>query len=276
MVKLPLEIFIAANWCVVIIYIMATLANVFGVLFTKDRYERISYWFAAAGLLLHTLLIAVRWAEVGHGPYMAPSEVLSSDAWMVMVCYFIFLKVYPHIKLTSIIAFPASFLLLALAMFYNPAIRTLPATFRSIWLVIHIGLYKISLATLIIACAFSIFYLLKKRHNSGWLLRLPTMETLDVYSYRFAGFGFIFWTIGMLAGSIWAHQAWGRFWGWDPTETWSLITCLMFGAYLHLRRFFLWNGSRAAWFFISCFVLSLVSLFGMATLNGSLHAEYFK
>ena len=274
--KMSLELFIAANWAVVIIYVLATIANVTGVLFRQNRFERISYLVAGVGLALHSIMIAAWWAEVGHGPYMAPNEVLSSDAWVTMVCFLIFLKLYPRIKSASVVAFPAAFLMLALSMFYNPGIRTLPATFRSVWLIIHIGLYKIALATLVIACALAIFYLLKKRKDSNWLQQLPALETLDAYSYRFAGFGFIFWTIGMLAGSIWAYQSWGRFWGWDPTETWSLITCLMFAAYLHLRRFFGWKGTRAAWLFIACFIISLVTLFGMATLSGSIHSEYFK
>lgn len=274
--KLSLELYISANWAVVVVYVLATISNVAGVLFNNERMERVSYWGASLGLALHSLVIAYWWSVVGHGPYMAPNEVLSSDAWAVMASFLIFLKVYPRIKPASILAFPSAFLMLALSLFYNPGIRTLPATFRSIWLIIHIGLYKISLATLVIGCALAIFYLLKQRGESGWLVRLPALETLDVYSYRFAGFGFIFWTIGMLAGSIWAHQSWGRFWGWDPTETWSLITCLMFGAYLHLRRFFKLRGTAAAWFFIACFIISLVSLFGMATLSGSIHSEYFK
>lgn len=274
--KLSLELYIAANWGVVIVYVLATIATVAGVLFKKGNLERTSYWIAGFGLMLHSIVIAIRWVEVGHGPYMAPSEVLSSDAWMVMACYLVFMRWYPRIKPTSMIAFPATFLLLALSMFYDPGIRTLPATFRSVWLIIHIALYKISLATLVIAFAFSVFYLLKKRRDSGWLQRLPATDTIDIYIYRFAGFGFIFWTIGMLAGSIWAYQSWGRFWGWDPTETWSLITCLMFGAYLHLRRFYQWKGVRAAWFFIACFLLSLVTIFVMATLSSSIHSEYFR
>ena len=274
--NLNLEQYVAANWVVVIIYILATIANVSGVLFKKEPWERAGYLMAGAGLALHSAVIAVWWIEVGHGPYKAPHEVHSSDARVVMACFLIFLKIYPRIRPVSILAFPATFLMLGLSLFYNPGIRTLPATFRSIWLVIHIGLYKISLATLIIAFAFSLFYLLKARRDHGWLGRLPALETLDVYGYRFAGFGFIFWTIGMLAGSIWAHQSWGRFWGWDPTETWSLITCLIFGAYLHLRRFFRLKGSAAAWFFIACFIISLVSLFGMATLSSSIHSEYFR
>ena len=274
--KLSLGMYVAANWVVVILYVLATIATVSGVLFGKARIELISFRVAAVGLLLHSLLIVAWWIEVGHGPYMSPGEVLSSDAWMIMVGYFLFLGIYPRIKPVSIAAFPATFLMLALSLFYNPGIRSLPATFRSVWLLIHIGLYKIALATLVIAAAFAIFYLLKKRSDNGWLLRLPPLDTLDLYSYRFAGFGFIFWTIGMLAGSIWAYQSWGRFWGWDPTETWALITCLMFGMYLHLRRFFLFKGTRAAWTLIVCFGISLVSLFGMATLNGSIHSEYFR
>ncbi len=274
--KMSLGSYIAANWAVVIIYVLATIATVSGVLFGKDHFERISYRIAAVGLIMHSVLIAAWWREVGHGPYMAPNEVLSSDAWVVMVCFFVFLRFYPRIKPVSVLAFPAAFLMLALSLFYNPGIRSLPATFRSVWLLIHIGLYKIALATLVIAAALALFYLLKKRSDSGWLLRLPPLETLDVYSYRFAGFGFIFWTIGMLAGSIWAFQAWGRFWGWDPTETWALITCLMFGLYLHMRRFYQLKGVRAAWTLLVCFCVSLVTLFGMATLSGSIHAEYFK
>jgi cytochrome c-type biogenesis protein CcsB len=276
MTRSSLELYIAANWGVVLVYVLATIANVAGIQFNRDRLEQGSYRIAGCGLLLHTAVIAYWWRVVGHGPYMAPNEVLSSDAWVIMACYLVCLKAYPRIRPASMLAFPATFLMLALAMFYDPGIRTLPATFRSIWLIIHIGLYKISLATLVIGFALAIFYLLKKRGDKGWLQRLPTVETLDNYSYRFAGFGFIFWTIGMLAGSIWAYQSWGRFWGWDPTETWALITCLMFGAYLHLRRFFKWQGTRAAWFFIACFIISLVSLFGMATLSGSIHSEYFR
>ena len=263
-------------WAAVLFYVLATLLISSGILFRNDRTERWSFVAAGAGLLVQTCAIAYWWRQVGHGPYMAPSEVLASDSWMVMALYLVFLRIYPKVKPVAIVAFPAAFLLLALGQFYNPGIRTLPTTFRSIWLVIHIGLYKVSLATLIIALAFSIFYLMKQRSKALWLVRLPDSETLDVYAYRFAGFGFIFWTIGMLAGSIWAYQSWGRFWGWDPVETWSLVTWVYFGIYLHLRRFFRMAGAPAAWLFILCFVVSLISLFVTSHMGTSIHAEYFK
>jgi ABC-type transport system involved in cytochrome c biogenesis permease subunit len=264
-------------WVAVILYVVATILIASGIMFEKEKLERRSFLPAVAGLLVHSGAIVYWWRIVGHGPYMAPSEVLSSDAWIAMTIFLVFMRIYPKIRQAGILVFPASFLMLALSQFYNPGIRTLPPTFRGIWLVIHIGLYKISLATVLIALAFSLFYLLKRRSSPApWLLKVPDLPVLDTYAYRFAGFGFIFWTIGMLAGSIWAHQSWGRYWGWDPVETWALITWVLFGINLHLRRFFRMRGVPAAWFFILCFLVSLVSLFVTSHMGTSIHVEYFK
>ena len=269
--------YVALHWLAVFCYVAATIANVSGVMFRKCLVEERSYWPARIGLVIHSVAIVYWWRIVGHGPYMAPSEVLSSDAWITMVVFLIFLRFFPQIRTASVIVFPAAFLLIALANFCNPGIRTLPPTFGSIWLVLHISFYKIALGTLVIALAFSILFLLKSYHgSSGWMLRLPDLDGIDLYAYRFTGFGFIFWAIGMLAGSIWAYKSWGRFWGWDPVETWSLITWLVFGVYLHLRRFFRMNGHHAAWVSIFCFIMSLVSLFVTSHMGSSIHAEYFK
>ncbi|MBI4689589.1 MAG: cytochrome c biogenesis protein CcsA [Nitrospirae bacterium] len=272
----PFVIYISLTWAAVFFYVLATTANVYGIIFKRDRVEKLSYILCVIGLAIHSIVILYWWYIVGHGPYMAPSEVFSSDSWIVLVLFLIFNRLYPKIKPTSIFVFPSTFLLLALGLFYNPGIRTLPPTFASIWLVFHIAFYKIALATVVIAVAFSVFFILKKRMESAWLQRLPVVDIIDMYAYRFAGFGFIFWAIAMLAGSIWAYQSWGRFWGWDPVETWSLITWIIFGIYLHLRRFFGWQGEKAAWFYIVCFVLSLVSVFYTSHLSTSIHAEYFK
>jgi ABC-type transport system involved in cytochrome c biogenesis permease subunit len=268
--------YVLLNWTSVLFYVLATIANVSGIIFRKETLEKRSYWPVGIGMLFHSAAIIIWWVVVGHGPYMAPSEVLSSNSWIAIVSFFIFLRIYPRVRPASMIVLPAAFLMLALANFYNPGIRSLPPTFASVWLVFHIAFYKIALATLIIAFAFSFFYLMKGHSRAAWLGRLPEPPTIDLYAYRFAGFGFIFWAIAMLAGSIWAYKSWGRFWGWDPVETWSLITWLSFGSYLHLRRFFRWSGDKAAWFFICCFLLSLVSIFVTSHMGSSIHAEYFK
>lgn len=272
-----IAIYVGINWGVVLFYLVAMIANIGGVLFKKETLERRSFIFVWTGLALHSLAILYWWSICGHGPYMAPSEVLSSDAWCVVAVYLVFRRFYPLIRPTSIVVLPAAFLLIALSNIYNPGIRTLPPSFGTIWLVIHILLYKLSLATLVVALAFSIFYLRKARANHAlWLDKLPELERIDLYAYRFAGFGFIFWGISVLAGSIWAYQSWGRFWGWDPVETWALICWLVFGTYLHLRRFFGVKGRTASWLFMLCFAVALIAGFITSHTGSSLHAEYFK
>jgi len=270
-------IYVGLNWLVVLCYLAAIVTNAIGIIFKKEAFERRSYWPVWLGLAVHTVAILYWWRIAGHGPYLAPSEVLSSDAWCVIVTFFVFRRFFPSIRAASIIVFPAAFLLVALGNIYNPGLRTLPPTYGTIWLVIHILLYKISLSTLVIALAFSIFYLRKTRRDPpAWTNRLPDPDTLDLYAYRFAGFGFVFWGIATLAGSIWAHKSWGRFWAWDPVETWSLICWLSFGVYLHLRRFFKVRGRLAAWLFMFCFVIALVAGFVTSHLGASIHSEYFK
>jgi len=269
--------YVGLNWLTVLVYLVAIITNSIGIVFKKEVFERWSYRVVWLGLFVHSCAILYWWQLAGHGPYMAPSEILSSNAWCTIVTFFVFLRLFPAIRPASIVVFPAAFLLVALGNIYNPGLRTLPPTYGTIWLVIHILLYKISLSTLVIGLAFSILYLRKTRCKpSQWLTRLPEPDIMDLYAYRFAGFGFIFWGMAMLAGSIWAYKSWGRFWGWDPVETWSLICWLSFGVYLHLRRFFGVKGRVAAWLFMSCFVIAIIAYYVTSHMGSSIHSEYFK
>lgn len=264
------------HWAAVIVYVLATICNTYGIIFKKEKAERIGYYIAVAGLLIHGVGLILWWKIVGHGPYIGRFEVLSSISWVMLVLFLIFCKRFPAVRPASIFVFPSAFLLIALGLFFSPVVRKLPPTLRSIWLILHVTFYKIAAGTIIIALAFSLFYILKSRMKSEWLKRLPDMVTVDMFAYRFAGLGFVFWAIAMLTGSIWAYQSWGRFWGWDPIETWSLITWVVFGIYLHLRRFFGWKGEKAAYFFVVCFLLSMINLFIIPFVASSIHSEYFR
>jgi len=272
----PLLIDLSLHWLAILIYVAATLANTQGIIFSQVRSERLAYRLLAFGLLIHGLALLYRWWGQGHGPYLVKYEVLSSNAWVALTSFLLFRQRFPQISSASLVVFPSAFLLLAIGLFLDPRAKMLPPTLSTIWLVLHIAFYKIALGTLIIALTFSIFYCLKQKRHALWLDRLPALPTLDTYAFRFAGFGFTFWGIAMLAGSIWAYHSWGRFWGWDPVENWSLLTWMLFGIYLHLRRFFAWHGERAAYFFMLCFVASLLALFGTPAITSSIHTEYFK
>ena len=264
------------QWAAVVIYVIAAVVNTWGIIFGKERPEKLSYGIALAGLAVHGVALGIWWRAVGHGPYITRHEVLSSMAFMIVAFFVPAARSIPRIRPASILVFPAAFLFVALSIFVSPKVANLPPTLRSIWLVLHVCFYKIALAPMLVALAFSIFYLMKRRSSAPWLARLPDTETMDLLAGRFAGFGFVFWGVGMLAGSIWAYQSWGRFWGWDPIETWSLITWVAFGIHLHLRRFFRFTGEKSAVFFILCFMLSLLTLFFMPLIGASIHSEYFK
>ncbi len=270
----PLQI--AIHWLAVLLYVLASIANTWGIVFDQEKAERVAYRILVAGLLVHGAAILLWWYLVGHGPYMARYEVLSSLSWVLLVFFLFSSKVYPAVRPASILVFPTAFMLIGLGVFFTPAVKTLPPTFRGIWLVLHVTFYKIALAANVMALVFSICYLLKERKGYPWLERFPDLRATDLLAYRFVGFGFVFWAIAMLSGSIWAYQSWGRFWGWDPIENWSLITWAGFGIYLHLRRFFGWQGGRAAYLYLCCFVIAVLSAFFVPLLDSSIHAEYFR
>ena len=264
------------HWVGVVFYAFATIGNTWGVIFQKKNAEKIAFFLLATGLIIHGIGILFWWEVVGHGPYLARNEILSAMAWGTITVFLVFSKIFPSIRPTSILIFPSAILMIALGIFFSPAIKTLPPSYRGIWLVIHVVFYIISLATIVIALALSLGYVLKKRTQYEWLTRLPDCAIIDMSAYRFVGFGFVFWLIAMLAGSLWAYDSWGRFWGWDPTETWSLISLGLFGLYLHLRRFFGLMGEKAAMLFILCFIVSLISLFFIPLLESSIHSVYFR
>ncbi len=264
------------HWSAVLLYVVATVGNTMGIIFQKEQTERLAYRLVITGLIIHSSALLFWWYVVGHGPYLARYEILSAMAWGTMLTFLLFSKPFPAIRPASLLVFPAVVLMIGLGIFFNPAVKALPPTFRGIWLVLHVIFYMISLATIIIALALSLGYIQRKRTSYSWLARLPEPAAMDLLAYRFTGFGFVFWSIAMLTGAVWAYQSWGRFWGWDPIETWSLITWGGFAIYLHLRRFFGLKEEKAAALLIICFLLSMASLFFVPLFDSSIHSEYFR
>jgi cytochrome c-type biogenesis protein CcsB len=139
---------------------------------------------------------------------------------------------------------------LAITVFYVAVAPLVPAL-HSVWFVIHIVAAAISGAAYNVGGLLSILYLVKKRAEergrvSGYLALLPTPRRIDLLAYRFHAFAFPVWTFTVAAGAIWAEYAWGRYWGWDPKETWALVTWVIYACYLHARSTAGWRGRRAA------------------------------
>ncbi|HYP44880.1 MAG TPA: c-type cytochrome biogenesis protein CcsB [Propionibacteriaceae bacterium] len=148
---------------------------------------------------------------------------------------------------------------LAVTVFYVAVAPLVPAL-HSVWFIIHIVAAAIAGAAFNVGGIASILYLVKKRAEdrgrvSGYLSRLPSARRIDVLCYRSHAFAFPLWTFTVAAGAIWAEYAWGRYWGWDPKETWALVTWVVYACYLHARSTAGWKGKRAA----------ILALLGLAT-----------
>ena len=139
---------------------------------------------------------------------------------------------------------------LAVTVFYVAVAPLVPAL-HSVWFIIHISAATIAGAAFNVGGLMSILYILKKRAEDrgdvhGYLARIPSSRRIDLITYRFHAFAFPLWTFTVAAGAIWAEYAWGRYWGWDPKETWALVTWVVYACYLHARSTAGWRGTRAA------------------------------
>jgi ABC-type transport system involved in cytochrome c biogenesis permease subunit len=273
----PFTLETALHWTGVGLYILAVITFANAILFAHPDRTRRACWITALGLLPHSAALVVRYIIVGHGPYMLKYEVLSSNAWIAIAMLLLFIWRRPAWSAAALVVMPAAILMVGLGLFTNPEARNLPPTLRSMWLVFHVLFNKLAVGAFLLSAATAICLLRKLAGASTpWLNRLPTPDALEAYTIRFIGFGFIFWTTTIGAGAIWAHQSWGRYWGWDPIETWSLVTWLAYATLLHIKVFFRISARATAWGTLACFILSVLTILIFPFVFPSMHSAYFQ
>jgi cytochrome c-type biogenesis protein CcsB len=265
------------HWIAVTLYIAGTVLFAYATLFEHPEKVRWGLWAVLAGLLPHSAALLIRWISVGHGPYMMKYEILSSDAWVAVAMLSLFLWRRPHWSPMALVVLPVSILLIGFALFANPEARDLPPTLRSVWLVFHVLFNKLGMGAFILSFAAAVILLRKLNGASTRLLdRLPDAEVMEAYTIRFVGFGFVFWSTTIVAGAIWANESWGRYWGWDPIEVWSLVTWLCYGVLLHTRLFFGLKPRAVSGGVIACFAMSIVTVLVLPFVIPTLHSAYFQ
>jgi cytochrome c-type biogenesis protein CcsB len=217
-----------------------------------DKAARIATALMLLAFILLFVAVIARGLSNGHVPWGNMYEFSITGALTFTGAYLVALRKYDLRWLGLFISLAALLTLgTAVTLLYRDSAPLVPAL-KSTWLIIHVVAAIISggvfLLSNVIAGAY--LYLDARERGAGrpaWATRLPALEVLDQLSYRLVAFVFPLWTFSVIAGAIWAESAWGRYWGWDPKETWAFITWVAYAAYLHARVTVGWKGRRAAW-----------------------------
>lgn len=225
----------------------------------SDMFGRLGVILTGLGALSQLAGVVARGVAAGRAPWGNMYEFLTAALLFAVVAYMFGVSRWG----LRWLGLPMTLLLsvgngLAVTVFYVEIAPLVPAL-HSVWFIIHIVAACISAAAFNLGALASIVYLVKRSavlraekrspENptlTGIMARVPSLASIDRFAYRAHAFGFPIWTFTIAAGSIWAEYAWGRFWGWDPKETWSLVTWVVYAAYLHARATAGWKGRNAA------------------------------
>lgn len=256
-------------------YFAATIISIAEVFRGGKEASRLMLAAAGTGFLIHTLSIAYRYFAAGHLPVTSMHEASSFFAWCIVLIFFILNYKY-KIGIMGSFIMPIVFILMLSSSVLPREIRPLSPVLQSYWLGIHTFLAFLGNAAFAVACGVGIMYLLqehylKSKRLHGLFQRLPSLQVLDEINYKLITLGFPLLTLAIITGALWAQNAWGSYWRWDPKEVWSLITWFIYALVLHARFTAGWRGKRAAVLSIIGFLTILFTFFGVNLLLKSLH-----
>ncbi len=214
-----------------------------------EKLKKLAQFFVVTSNFLFALTLLSRWITEKYFPLSNLYESLIFLAWCISFMQ-IGLEWKTKSRVVSLVLTPLLFFLASFSSFTLPielqkALPLVPSL-QSNWLMMHVSMMMVSYATLLIGSLFCLFYISFDIGKNQKGLKASLLEILDSWSYRIIGLGFPFLTLGIISGAVWANEAWGSYWSWDPKETWAFITWLVFATYLHSRIVKGWQGKKAA------------------------------
>lgn len=260
------------------IYGLAACLYIAAWIFKKELPGRLATWAAVIAVAGNTAGIILRWVEsyklgIGHVPLSNMYESLIFFSWALIIVYLFIERKYKT-RIIGAFATPIAFLAMAYASLspdINDKINPLVPALKSNWLIAHVFTCFLGYSAFAIAFGISWMYVFKEKDTEGrnrLLMHFPETGVLDELTHQMVMFGFLFLSIGIITGSVWANSAWGSYWSWDPKETWSLITWFIYAVLLHARLIRGWKGKRIAYLSILGFMAVLFTYFGVNLLPG--------
>ncbi len=248
-------------------YAVSVILEFSGTAFRKKGLLRAAWIAFLAAFALHSVFLVARGVAAKRLPLSNQFEFANGFAWGVALFT---VAVCTRLKTDwlKVAAMPAALLIMTYAALQPMEIRDLMPALRSAWFGVHIGSAVLAYAAFVIAgCIGARYLLLSKKEGDNQ----KALEQMDFLSYRLVSFGFLFLTVVILSGAIWAEQAWSAFWTWDPKEVWALITWIIYAVYLHLRLRGKKKGRQMAWYLVIAVFVVFFTFAGVNTLLHGLH-----
>ena len=258
---------------VMLAYFAAMILYFVFIAVKKDAVARVAVGLQIAGFILHTAALVCRGIGAGRLPLTNQYEFATSFAWGLCLVSLIFVIRFKFPVLGAFAA-PVIFLIIGYAAMQSKDVKELMPALRSNWLGFHVSTAIIAYGAFGVSFVLSIIFLLRDRMKASGFLdqHIPDKEKLDMISYRSVSLGLLFLTFTIITGAIWDERAWGSYWSWDPKETWSLVTWIIYAIYLHLRLRKGWRGRSAAIFAVVGFICVLFTYLGVNTWLPGVHS----
>jgi len=240
--------------------------------------------FTVLGLLTHAGVLVARGLAADRLPWGNMYEFSTAVVLVAVVAYTVLAVRAPVLRHIGVFVLgPVVLSMVLIGLFLYVRTGPLVAALRSWWLGVHVTTATLGFGIFFVSGIASVLYLLRSRHDTrvasgevaggtSLLERLPSAAALDRTAHRTAVFGFPIWTFAVIAGAIWAESAWGRFWGWDPKETWAFIAWVVYAAYLHARTTSGWRGRPSAWVNVVGLVVMVFNLLFVNLVSTGLHS----
>ena len=235
-------------------------------------YENHVFLLLVSGVVLLAAALAERWMRIGHGPFVNLFELLMSQLFSLGVIFGFAYWRFPVIRPTAVVALPLMWILGIWILLLQPTALPFPPTYSNNWLWAHVGFGKIFLGFCMVGTALAGTILLRGQPRlANWFRHMPSDAVLDHFAWRFMLLAFIFHSLMLVAGAVWAQDAWGRFWSWDALETSSFLTWLALGGAIHARLAYRVPIRGAAVFICIVFVLAFLTYFGAPFYSEAAH-----
>ena len=264
-------------WASLVIYSLASGGFIYSFVFKNPRFMPKMTLLIAVGLVAHTIAIIDRYQAQGHLPWSGDYESAMMGGWFIIAGTLFVGWRNKALQALATGTGPLVVIMMGFGVMRNPVLTPMAASLKNYWLYIHVYFAWLAFGAYALAMAAGVLYLLKRKSAARGEVnpayeRFPSLDRLDELIFRYVVFGFITDTIMICAGAIWAKDLWGSYWSWDPVETWSLVSWLIYGIAIHLRITLGWREARFAWLVIFALSSVIISFFGVTfVIDTSIH-----